>query len=177
MIVDFLKTIQEAYMTSREKLEQELRSVRTEIAETNKFLALLESESEGSFTQFTPRNVTNRNTKKIDELTQNLADLNNRQAAIQKELDDVLAWLWDIEACLEEVNVSTTKVPTKDVQIDKVSSVSLNKKGKKQKNASSSQTNGEYRTFSKDDILRIANYLPADPMRARVELLEIVKGM
>ena len=178
MIVDFLKSLQEAYTLSFDGKEQELRSINTEIAETNKFLALLQSESEGSFTQFTPRNVTNKNSKKIDELNGKLVLLNEKREALEKERDDILTWLRDIDECLEEVNVSTTKIPTKDVVINKeqISSVTI---GSKNESVSSSEITASSRDdvplFSKEDIVRIADYLPADPMRARVELLNLAK--
>lgn len=217
MIVDLLKALREKYTSIRLEKEEEYEFVATQITETKKFIELLQSESESSFTQFTPRTVTNKNTKKLDELTEKLGELTAQKTSLENEINELNSWLLDIDDGIKEL-FSSLSVPTKEVHIDKgqIKSVSIsNTKKDKGTNEKLPSINSSIEQSDMDDLLkleigdderndmmsslyqdvssnkeespkhnmdaikahlnRIVSFLPADPMRARIELQNLVK--
>ena len=206
MVLDFLNSLKEAYSNSLDVTQNELDRILREIRETEKFIDMLEKETESSFTQFTPRNVSNKNTKKIEELNTQLSELHSQEEFMQKSYDDVTKWLRDIEDCISEVNETMIAVPTKSVSIDSskrerlvydggskensgenASSEKSSSVGKKsvkvQSNSVQRENSGteDKSSLDRENLTKhlslVMDYLPADPMRARIELKNILDSL
>ena len=103
MVFDFLKKMDKDYKERIKKLRDRLVEVEREQIENDKFIELLESETQKVFRDFTPRKMDNKNLRKIEELKKKKADLNSEKEDIEGKLSDLKAVHKDIRASIQEV--------------------------------------------------------------------------
>lgn len=127
--------------------ELKIDELDIKIKENFRFSEVLKKENEPPFSEFSPRNINNKNleeVKKIDNDTEGMcSELDNlkiEKTKLQKRSDRIVNML----AELDDYN-SDTKFVEKIVKVEDVDDI-------------------------KDSIDNIISYLPSDPMRAKIEL-------
>ena len=103
MVYEFLKKQQEELIAKKIELDEDYELVLSKIKENEKFLDLLDEEDSSYFSDFTPRDINQKNKSRIQELQQLLVGLNQDKINISAEIDRVHEKLSDCEKALEEV--------------------------------------------------------------------------
>ena len=140
MVYEFLKKQQEELIAKKIELDEDYELVLSKIKENEKFLDLLDEEDSSYFSDFTPRDINQKNKSRIQELQQLLVGLNQDKIKLSAEIDRVHEKLSDCEKALEEVK------DTKNSQ-EQLKDVSHEKK-----------------------LKTISSYIISDPRRAKLEL-------
>ena len=101
MVVEFLKKINTQYEEDANRYRDELGTLETELIENEKFIKLLESETEKVFRDFTPREIDNKDRRKIkelhakqDELTRSLPRRKIRRRKSVRQFKRFASWKW-----------------------------------------------------------------------------------
>lgn len=142
MIREFLEKQQEGLIAKKIELDEDYELVLSKIKENEKFLDLLDEEDSTYFSDFTPRDMNQKNKSRIQELQQLLVQLNQDKIRIEndaKEIHDKL---------LECQNVLNEWQQLKDV----------------------SRENNRISDQQKNELKSITKYIIQDPRRAKLEL-------
>lgn len=131
-------------------IEIQLDDLDIKIKENSRFSEVLKKENEAPFSEFSPRNIVNKNLKEVDkldkvneELNEELRNLKTEKDLLKSRSDRIYGMLTE----LDNYNPSSEASVKKDV-VENVDSV-------------------------KDSISNIISYLPSDPMRAKIELANL----
>lgn len=128
-------------------LDLQIDDLDIKIKENNRFSEVLKKENEAPFSEFSPRNIINKNLKEVEKLDSSTEELSNQMSAMEterKKLQEQSDRIVDMLAELDDYN-SDTKFVEKIVEIENVDNI-------------------------KDSLNTIISYLPSDPMRAKIEL-------
>lgn len=128
-------------------LDLQIDDLDIQIKENNRFSEVLKKENEAPFSEFSPRNIVNKNLKEVEKLDISTEELSNKLSALKKDkqnLQERSDKIVDMLAELEDYN-SDTKFVEKIVDVENVDDI-------------------------KDSIDNIISFLPSDPMRAKLEL-------
>ena len=128
-------------------LDLQIDDLDIQIKENNRFSEVLKKENEAPFSEFSPRNIINKNLKEVEKLDISTEELSNKLSALKKDkqiLQERSDKIVDMLAELEDYN-SDTKFVEKIVDVENVNDI-------------------------KDSIDNIISFLPSDPMRAKLEL-------
>ncbi len=137
------------------------------IKENSRFLEVLSKESEVPFSEFSPRDLSYKNEKKINELKEMLDSQKKDKDNIDKEINDIKNRLNEIKTLIESssnVDDSSSKETGSDLSEMEMNSGSTNNQ------------NNSYKDI-KPLLENIDSYLPADPMRAKIELKNIINKL
>lgn len=156
-ILDFLMKLQDEYLADLIEYKDNLDTINIKIKENTKFVELLESENEQPFSEFTPRRLEYKNKNEIDNINNIITGLENEKSQIEKSINELENKLSE----LKEVVVSSNSI------INNKSIISNN----------TDMDNNVDILSLKEDIKLIASYLPADPLRAKIELENIQKKL
>lgn len=94
---DFLKEYREELVSKKMEIVEELDLIRTKVRENEKFLELLETDDNAVFTEFSPREISSKNSEKIKEVRNELS----AECSKREELTEKLS---KIEKKIEEIN-------------------------------------------------------------------------
>ncbi len=155
MVKEFLNRYDQELQTSRLEKTENLDLINTKILETQKLLKLMESETEEVFTDFTPRTVYSKNADKIEELNEELQNLHSEKEELENAIKLIDSRLSELHSSLEEIDSFGEIVPPNE------------------KNVSRETSSSTY--ISKDKLHLVLSYLPQDPMRAKIELENLLK--
>lgn len=128
-------------------LDLQIDDLDIQIKENNRFSEVLKKENEAPFSEFSPRNIINKNLKEVEKLDISTEELSNKLSALKKDkqnLQERSDKIVDMLAELEDYN-SDTKFVEKIVDVENIDDI-------------------------KDSIDNIISFLPSDPMRAKLEL-------
>ncbi|MEE3481517.1 MAG: hypothetical protein VZQ80_05975 [Lachnospiraceae bacterium] len=169
MLDDIIKKLSDSYTADLLAADEEKEMVTTQLREERKFLKLILSEEGENFNEFSPRSKKDdegklaETRKKIDELEKKQEDLALSIELSKQKLSDMKAAREELVALRSELESSNA---------DDSPSVS-------EQMEPPAETSDENSTD--DDLVfhmkNIISYLPADPMRAKVELQNIVDGI
>ncbi|MCR5639858.1 MAG: hypothetical protein K6G04_00745 [Lachnospiraceae bacterium] len=152
MVVEFLQSLQEKFTSEKFDKKEELDFIATKIRETEKFIHLMEAETEQPFSDFSPRTINSKSQERLEELRQGLSDLTAQRNHIVSEIESLDAWLADIESSMAEVR-STSKGETPVV-------------------SSIPKSPGMEELIKQ--LTEVNRLLPLDPMRAKLELTKLI---
>lgn len=155
MIIEFLNSYEEELHNSRFKTSEDLEMVSTKILETEKMLKLIESENEDVFTEFTPRAISVKNADKMNELYEELKSLQEEKISLESTIRTIDDKLKDLKSAMKEISSFDEIVPTSSQNVSRETSSSG--------------------TVSKDSLHLVLSYLPQDPIRAKIELENLLK--
>jgi len=142
MIREFLEKQQEGLIAKKIELDEDYELVLSKIKENEKFLDLLDEEDSAYFSDFTPRDMNQKNKSRIQELQQLLVQLNQDKIRIEHDAKEIHDKLLECQNALNEwqqlKDVSREKETISDEQ--------------------------------KNELRNITKYIIQDPRRAKLEL-------
>lgn len=142
MIREFLEKQQEGLIAKKIELDEDYELVLSKIKENEKFLDLLDEEDSTYFSDFTPRDMNQKNKSRIQELQQLLVQLNQDKMRIENDTKEIHDKLLECQNALNEWQ------QLKDV----------------------SRENNKISDEQKNELRNIAKYLIQDSRRAKLEL-------
>ena len=142
MICEFLEKQQEGLIAKKIELDEDYELVLSKIKENEKFLDLLDEEDSTYFSDFTPRDMNQKNKSRIQELQQLLVQLNQDKMRIENDTREIHDKLLECQNALNEWQ------QLKDV----------------------SRENNKISDEQKNELRNIAKYLIQDSRRAKLEL-------
>ena len=143
----FLKRLLDESATNLSEYESHLDDLNVKIKENTRFIEVLKEENDKPFSEFSPRSVNYKNSEQIDKLEKTT----NNQIVEKKNL---------------EIKIDQCKIRIQDIKdmLGKLDTDS-NSKPRNYNNTSNNDN-----SFIIDSIDNIISYLPADPIRAKIEL-------
>lgn len=142
MIHEFLEKQQEGLIAKKIELDEDYELVLSKIKENEKFLDLLDEEDNTYFSDFSPRDLNQKNKSRIQELQQLLVQLNQDKIRIENDAREIHDKLLECQNALNECQ------QLKDV----------------------SRENNKISDEQKNELKNITKYIIQDPRRAKLEL-------
>ena len=142
MILEFLEKQQEGLIAKKIELDEDYELVLSKIKENEKFLDLLDEEDSTYFSDFTPRDMNQKNKSRIQDLQQLLVQLNQDKIRIENDAKEIHDKLLECQNALNEWQ------QLKDV----------------------SRENNRISDQQKNELKSITKYIIQDPRRAKLEL-------
>lgn len=143
----FLKRLLDESATNLSDYESHLDDLNVKIKENARFIEVLKEENDKPFSEFSPRSVNYKNSEQIEKLEKTT----NNQIVEKKNL---------------EIKIDQCKIRIQDIK-DMLGKLDTDNNSKPRNyNNTSNNDNG----FIIDSIDNIISYLPADPIRAKIEL-------
>lgn len=142
MIREFLEKQQEGLIAKKIELDEDYELVLSKIKENEKFLDLLDEEDSTYFSDFTPRDMNQKNKSRIQELQQLLVQLNQDKIRIENDAKEIHDKLLECQNALNEWQ-----------QLKEVS-----------------RENNRISDQQKNELKSITKYIIQDPRRAKLEL-------
>lgn len=186
MLDDIIKKLSDTYTSDLLSAEEEKEMVTTQLREERKFLKLILSEEGEAFNEFSPRTRKDGDGK-IAETRKKIEDLEKRQEDLALSIELSKQKLSDMKAAKEELadlrerhNSPKNTSASENMPSAAGETISLNSDESSGSDASTSellQKSSDSPLTDDNLIFRLNNiisFLPADPMRAKVELQDIV---
>ena len=149
-IKKFLDELLEEISNRLVDIELQLDDLDIKIKENSRFSEVLKKENEVPFSEFSPRNIVNKNLKEVDKLDKvneglnvEFHNLHEEKVLLQTRSDRICNML----AELEDFNPDKNVAPENNEVVD-VDSI-------------------------KESLNNIISFLPSDPMRAKIELANL----
>ena len=166
MVAEFLKKMDAHYEKEVNSYRDELSHIETELVENEKFINLLESETEKVFRDFTPREIENKDRKKIKELQAKQDELKEKKEAFEKQLSESEAVQREIREAKQEVR--ELEMAAED---SRWYEKNLYNAGDEDEEPQPDRLSDEMAS----KLETILTFLLADPMRAKRELEKLLK--
>lgn len=187
MIEEFLKSQRESYMGQKFDLTEERDLLKTRLHESRKFLDLLirENGDLSSDFEFSPRGYSSKNEEKIKELRSTCDSLTVQLQKTDESLSSVSRILHQIDLSLKELaQLSSRAADSEDTDHHLLSleEGSTSTSDSSEKIVEDHSPSSDKSSVQPELLSQISSYcnaaisvLPADPIRARLELLELMK--
>ncbi len=143
----FLKRLLDESATNLSEYESHLDDLNVKIKENTRFIEVLKEENDKPFSEFSPRSVNYKNSEQIDKLEKTT----NNQIVEKKNL---------------EIKIDQCKIRIQDIK-DMLGKLDTDNNSKPR---NYNNTSNNDNSFIIDSIDNIISYLPADPIRAKIEL-------
>lgn len=143
----FLKRLLDESAANLSDYESHLDDLNVKIKENTRFIEVLKEENDKPFSEFSPRSVNYKNSEQIDKLEKTT----NNQIVEKKNL---------------EIKIDQCKIRIQDIK-DMLGKLDTDNNSKPR---NYNNTSNNDNSFIIDSIDNIISYLPADPIRAKIEL-------
>lgn len=143
----FLKRLLDELAANLSDYESHLDDLNVKIKENTRFIEVLKEENDKPFSEFSPRSVNYKNSEQIDKLEKTT----NNQIVEKKNL---------------EIKIDQCKIRIQDIK-DMLGKLDTDNNSKPR---NYNNTSNNDNSFIIDSIDNIISYLPADPIRAKIEL-------
>ena len=143
----FLKRLLDESAANLSEYESYLDDLNVKIKENTRFIDVLKKENDEPFSEFSPRNINYKNAEQIDKLEKTT----NNQIVEKKNL---------------EIKIDQCKIRIQDIK-DMLVNID---KGSNNYSANNIKNSNNDNNSIKDSLNNIISYLPADPIRAKIEL-------
>lgn len=167
MLDDIIKKLSDTYTSDLLSADEEKEMVTTQLREERKFLKLILSEEGEAFNEFSPRSRKDGDGK-IAETRKKIDELEKRQEDLSLSIDLCRQKLSDVKAAKEELTELRNQEKSASATAIDYAVPSATEKDDRPEASES---------INQDLLFRLKNiisFLPADPMRAKVELQTIV---
>lgn len=154
----YLESLLDDFNSNLYDLNQQLDDININIEEDNRLVDLLKSEYDEHFAEFSPRKVDYKNEQKIKELEADISDKTKDKNSITEYIDQVQQKIDELEHIINKVDLyqDNSNTAAQDIK-ENINNVDTN--------------------ILTNKINTIINYLPNDPIRAKIELSDIVKNL
>ena len=166
MILDYLRNEKQEVDELLKRDRDELSGLGTKLLENEKFCALLESETQKVFRDFTPRDVDNKNRKKIQELKEEREKL-----IIRKEI---------VEAEIEAATTKESSLREGIAEVKELEMQAADSKWYEENLYNAGNKDGEpiddsfIHGRAADKVKEIIKYLVDDPIKAKNEIIKML---
>lgn len=143
----FLKRLLDESAANLSDYESHLDDLNVKIKENTRFIEVLKEENDKPFSEFSPRSINYKNAEQIDKLEKTT----NNQIVEKKNL---------------EITIDQCKIRIQDIK-DMLGKLDKNNNINPTNSIISSDSDSSHIIDSLDNII---SYLPADPIRAKIEL-------
>lgn len=143
----FLKRLLDESAANLSDYESHLDDLNVKNKENTRFIEVLKEENDKPFSEFSPRSVNYKNSEQIDKLEKTT----NNQIVEKKNL---------------EIKIDQCKIRIQDIK-DMLGKLDTDNNSKPR---NYNNTSNNDNSFIIDSIDNIISYLPADPIRAKIEL-------
>ena len=155
MVYEFLMKYQEELISEKMEREEDYELLTSKIRENERFLELLEQENENIFSDFTPREVSYKNSDRMKEIKALLEKFYQNKNEAENNLKKINYRLNELSKVIDDVK--SDNHPSKD------------------------NTNNEKKQESqnrlKHDLKNILAFMNQDVERAKIELNDIINKM
>ena len=152
MVIEFLNKYQTELLDEKSKLEPVIEELHLKITEDNKFYDMLTSTNEQYFTEFSPRNLNEKNNKRAEEVKLKITE----NQSLLKQYEDRLQFL---DSRLSELDLVFAEVNSNFINQD---------------NIASDDSNVSSTSSLKQKLIDLKSTILLDPYRASVELEQIM---
>lgn len=156
-MIAFLKKLQEELNTEKINKNEDYELILSKIKENEKFIQLLQEESDSVFSDFTPRNVNHKNESKIEEINRILDNLKTEKDKTEAELNHIQNKLDEIQQILCDNSLAFSET---DEQLE----------NKTDKNHCDDMFG-----YMMERLSYIDSFIVNDPLRAKVEIHHIIE--
>lgn len=146
MVSEFFSKAREKELARKIELQEELEFVITHMRETEKFLELLDKEDTAPFTDFSPKVMSQSDMSHKEELQKEFSLDEQKKAFLESKIDEINSFISEMDRVAKRTDELIKKEDSK-----KPSEIDF-----------------------KSEIIKINNYLPQDPIRAKLELEALV---
>lgn len=143
----FLKRLLDESATNLSEYESHLDDLNVKIKENTRFIEVLKEENDKPFSEFSPRSVNYKNSEQIDKLEKTTNNQIVEKKNLEIKIDQCKNRIQDIKDMLGKLDTDNNSKP---------------------RNYNNTSNNDN--SFIIDSIDNIISYLPADPIRAKIEL-------
>lgn len=165
MIFDLLDSYEKELENSLEEKKKNLENLDIKIHETEKMLDLISEENNSLFTEFTPRPIAEKNSDKIQELNDTLDSLSKEKLDCLEEISFIEKRLRDVRCSRDEVVACSKSEFTRNSSSDEDTN--------NLENVSRETLYGG--SIDRDKLHLVLSFLPQDPMRAKIELENLLR--
>ena len=154
-IKEYLESLLDDFNGNMIDLKKEMEDLDLQLKENERFVTLLKEENDKPFSEFSPRDTNVNSEEKIKELEELI-----KKETTEKE--NLRTYIDQVQDKIDELLLMIGKMEIYEVDNNTSSKEAIN---------SSSDNNHPSKTdVVKSNIDTILGFLPADPMRAKVEL-------
>lgn len=121
-ILEFLREYQEELFSERIEYKEELDLINTRLMEDRKFVDVLLSTNDSYFSEFSPRNLNEKNNEKAAEIKESILKQEEYQASVEDKLNHIDYRLAQIKELIDN-EISERKVKQSAVLINDESSL------------------------------------------------------
>ena len=155
MVYEFLMKYQEELISEKMEREEDYELLTSKIRENERFLELLEQENENIFSDFTPREVSYKNSDRMKEIKALLKKFYQDKNEAENNLKKINYRLNELSKVIDDVKSDNN--PSKD--------------------NTNSDKKQEIQNRLKHDLKNILAFMNQDVERAKIELNEIINKM
>ena len=166
MVAEFLKKMDSHYEEQVAQYRDRLSHFETQQIENDKFVELLESETQKVFRDFSPREMDSKNRRKIKELKET-------QRNLMVQIDQTRTQLAEAEAMHKEIRAAMQEV--KELEMAAEDSRWFEENVYDAGDENEEPSSGKLSDEVASKLETILSFLLADPMRAKQELEKLLK--
>ena len=179
MVAEFLKKYQDQLIVKKDKFTKELEELEVEIRKQEKFISAISEDVSEPFSAFSPHAADRTKQSRIDEQSEKMEQFQIHRTELDQEIQNLNAEIMEVERSLQELNNSS-----KEVMKDEGSGA--DSKADNRQISTNDSLDYQEKTIirqldpvsdNKELFRKIRNahdFLPADPMRAKGILAEIL---
>lgn len=168
MVREFLKQLYNVYDEDYKSSVVQLEKLSGNILENDKFIELLESESQKVFSDFTPRKLESKNNRKIQEVKDSQNKLKETKISLEKHIQSIEKTKLEIQQCIDEVE--ELKMSERDSKWFESNIYNAGDKSEDPVVVTSKNMSQE----AASKIKNIISYILVDPLRAKNELEKLL---
>ncbi len=159
-IKEYLESLLDDFNGNMIDLNKEMEELDLELKENTRFVKLLKDENDTPFSEFSPRD-TIKNEDKIKELEDKIDQQTKEKENLQVYIDQVQEKIDELVLMIGKFEIYEIDHDTSDNNISNDNDLNDNRVV---------EYNSSEKDIFKNNIDTILSFLPADPMRAKVEL-------
>lgn len=203
MVREFLEKYQEELITEKMELDDDYEMITSRIRENEKFLELLTEKESSLFSEFSPRDVNDKNKDRIQEIHQSLQQLTQEKEVIENKISRVQDRLKECRDALIEITrpgctpINVISAVAEDTSFEDINIAASDKENyyrdKQDKENiddllsqvdQADESIGSDRLIDSDkenyhnlqiDLMKISSYLVSDPRRAKIALDHVIQ--
>ena len=182
MVAEFLKKYQDQLIVKKDKFTKELEELEVEIRKQEKFISAISEDVSEPFSAFSPHAADRTKQSRIDEQSEKMEQFQIHRTELDQEIQNLNSEIMEVERSLQELGNRSKAAINNEVTDNIANTVNGQELDNRSLNADKktiirqlepvSDSSDSRELFRK--IRNAYDFLPADPMRAKGILAEIL---